>query len=81
MANISDCRENRFSCGGAGGKDTVCIETNRILDSCRDRDCFENVRVYLTDIGNDIIERTGNVRTKAPESCSKVIESCFKSRF
>ena len=64
MANISDCRENRFSCGGAGGKDTVCIETNRILDSCRDRDCFENVRVYLTDIGNDIIERTGNVRTK-----------------
>ena len=63
MANISDCRENRSLCG-AGGKETVCIETNRILDSCRDRDCFENVRVYLTDIGNDIIERTGNVRTK-----------------
>ena len=65
MANLSDCRENRFSCGGAGvGKETVCIETNRILDSCRDRDCFENVRVYLTDMGNDIIERTSNVRTK-----------------
>ena len=64
MANISDCRENRSSCGGASGKETVCIETNRILDSCRDRDCFENTRVYLTDIGNDIIERTGNVRTK-----------------
>lgn len=65
MANLSDCRESRFSCGGAGGgKETVCVETNRILDSCRDRDCFENVRVYLTDMGNDIIERTGNVRTK-----------------
>lgn len=62
MANLSDCRENKFSCGG--GKDTVCIETNRILDSCRDRDCFENVRVYLTDLGNDVIERTSNVRTK-----------------
>lgn len=65
MANLSDCRESRFSCGGAGGgKETVCIETNRILDSCRDRDCFENVRVHLTDMGNDIIERTSNVRTK-----------------
>ena len=64
MANTSDCRENRFLGCGGGGKDTVCIETNRILDSCRDRDCFENVRVYLTDIGNDIIERTSNVRTK-----------------
>lgn len=64
MANTSDCRENRFLCGGANGKDTVCIETNRILDSCRDRDCFENVRVYLTDMGNDIIDRTSNVRTK-----------------
>ena len=63
MANSSDCRENRFSCGGVG-KETVCIETNRILDSCRDRDCFENTRVYLTDMGNDIIERTSNVRTK-----------------
>lgn len=66
MANLSDCRsESRFSCGSAGtGKETVCIETNRILDSCRDRDCFENTRVYLTDMGNDIIERTSTVRTK-----------------
>ena len=63
MANISDCRENRILSGGCS-KETVCIETNRILDSCRDRDCFENVRVYLTDIGNDIIDRTSNVRTK-----------------
>ena len=66
MANFSECRsENKFSCGSSGiGKETVCIETNRILDSCKDRDCFENVRVYLTDMGNEIIERTNSVRTK-----------------
>jgi hypothetical protein len=40
------------------------VETNRILDSCRDRDCFENVRVFLTDLGRDIIERTTQVRVK-----------------
>ncbi len=42
----------------------VCVETNRILDSCRDRDCYENVRVFLTDLGEDIIERTTQVRVK-----------------
>lgn len=61
--------ENRFSCcgssGNQSGREMVCIETNRILDSCRDRDCFEDVRVMLTDFGNDIIERTNNVRTKS----------------
>ncbi len=59
--------DNRFCCGSSGssGREMVCIETNRILDSCRDRDCFEDVRCILTDFGNDIIERTNNVRTKS----------------
>ncbi len=43
---------------------TVCLETNRILDACRDRDCYENVRVFLTDLGEDIIEHTSQVRVK-----------------
>ena len=43
----------------------VCIETNRILDSCRDRDCFEDVQVILTDFGNEIINRTTNLRAKS----------------
>ena len=29
-------QDNRFSCGPSVGKETVCIETNRILDSCRE---------------------------------------------
>ena len=60
--------ENRFPCGSTNNqcspRETVCIETNRILDSCRDRDCFEDAKVILTDFGNDIIERTTNVRAK-----------------
>ncbi len=60
--------DNRFICSGQGlGKDTVCIEANRVLDSCRDRDCYENVQVFLTAFGNEIIERTGNIRVK--DSC------------
>ena len=57
--------DNRFMCSGLGtGKETACIEANRVLDSCRDRDCYENVQVFLTAFGNEIIERTGNIRVK-----------------
>lgn len=65
--------ENRFPCGmqslphhtcNQPPSDTVCIETHRMLDSCRDRDCFENVKVFLTDLGQDIINHTTQVRAK-----------------
>ena len=62
-------QENRNSsfCGGSNnsdGRGTVCIDTRRVLDCCRDRDCFEDVRVYLTALGEDILATTNNVRTR-----------------
>lgn len=62
--------DNRLSPSANGCnpcRDLYGIETNRILDACRDRDCFEDVRVFLTDVGEDIIARTGNVRVKSAE--------------
>ena len=60
--------DSRFACGptdkNPARSEMVCIETNRILDSCRDRDCFEDVKVLLTSFGNDILEHTTNVRAK-----------------
>jgi len=51
--------ENKFPCGFSGNsRETVCIDTNRVLDSCRDRDCFERVRVYLSCYGNEVLEHT-----------------------
>jgi len=60
--------ENRFSgsCNSAA-RETVSIEANRILDACRDRDCFEDARVILTTVGQEIISRTNNVRVKSAE--------------
>ncbi len=42
----------------------VCIDTKRVLDSCRDRDCFENARVYLTASGEEILANASNVRVR-----------------
>ena len=52
-----------------GSRDSVYIDTNRILDSCRDKDCFENITVYLSDMGTELLERASAVRTK----CAKIL--------
>ena len=48
-----------------GGSGTVCIDTKRVLDSCRDRDCFEDTRVYLTTSGEEIFANSSNLRTRS----------------
>lgn len=57
--------DNKFSCSGsATARESFGIEAGRILDACRDRDCFEDVRVYLSEAGEELITRTGSVRVK-----------------
>ncbi len=63
-------QENRntplgFGCDARG---TVCIDTKRVLDCCRDRDCFEDTRVYLTSYGEEILGNATNVKTKSAKT-------------
>lgn len=62
--------DNKF-CSSSNQKENICIDTYRVLDSCRDKDCFENVRVYLTDFGEEIIDRTSIIRSK----CAKIVSA------
>ena len=76
LGGIDQMADNRNSCcsksaNNSVGNDPVYIDVNRILDSCRDKDCFEDVRVYLTEFGQEVIDRSGSVRTK----CAKIIGS------
>ncbi len=48
-------------------KDAVCIHTDKVIDSCRDKDCLENVRVYLTKCGQEIIDRAISVKCSKAE--------------
>ena len=62
--------DNKSSClNSFGNKENVCIDTNRILDSCRDKDCFEDVKVFLNAYGREIIENATSVRAK----CTKIL--------
>ena len=33
-------------CDTAGIREAVCIHTRKIFDSCRDKDCVEDLRLY-----------------------------------
>ncbi len=54
-------------------QDSVYIDVNRILDSCRDKDCFEDLRVYLPDFGQEIVDRASSVRARSAE----IVDTCI----
>ena len=58
-------------CSDARG--AVCISTNRVLDSCRDRDCFENTRVYLTEFGEELISSAKSIRIRSARTVSAFV--------
>lgn len=45
-------------------KEAVCIDAYRVYDSCADKDCLEDLRVYFTESGQHVIEQACNVRLR-----------------
>ncbi len=73
---MNDNRNGAFSLRGMNGNTNGCgvvIDTYQVFDSCRDRDCFENVKVFLDSMGQSIIEHTTQIRAKCAEICSSAI--------
>lgn len=61
-------RHNNF--GGhqsASFKDSVCIDCNKIMDSCRDKDCLEDLKVFLTDYAQEVVDHATSIRCKDAE--------------
>jgi len=60
--------DNRNTVSSLGScRDNVYIDTDRILDSCRDKDCYEDVPVYLLEPSCEVIVPGANVRTNSAE--------------
>lgn len=45
-------------------KEAVCVNVNKIYDSCRDKDCIKNVEVYLSSSAQTILNNTNNVKAE-----------------
>lgn len=61
--------ERNSSHGGLCGRQEqlCCINVNKIFDSARDKDCLEDIRVYLCDSAQETIDRASAVRCKSVE--------------
>lgn len=52
---------------GTDFREAVCVHTDKIFDSCCDKDCLEDVRVYLTQSGQSIVDRAVNIKSSKAE--------------
>lgn len=48
-------------------REAVCIHTRKIFDSCRDKDCIEDLRVYPTTTSQEALDRAISVKAKCAQ--------------
>ena len=75
--NCPSFRDNTSVCGTTGFNQTsggkhntacgTCVDCDKIYDSVKDKDCLEDLKVFLTECGQDIIDRATNIRCKGAE--------------
>lgn len=57
--------KNQFGCGR--GNELCCINVNKIFDSARDKECLEDLRVYLNGEAQEMLDHSSSVRAKNVE--------------
>ena len=67
MSESKNCIQSKI-------KEAVCIDTNRVYDSCADKDCLEDLRVYFTASAQCVIDKATNVRCRGSEVLNAFIE-------
>lgn len=48
-------------------KEAVCMEAGRIYDSCSDKDCIEDLRIYFTAENQCVVDQAVSIKTKEAE--------------
>ena len=46
-------------------RQAMAVHTRKITDACRDKDCVEDLRVYLTTSSQQTLEEAGSVRVRS----------------
>ena len=63
---MSDNRQDTLR-SGCGQPETMSIHTRKITDSCRDKDCIEDLRVYLTKGSQSLLDSAASARVRSAE--------------
>jgi len=54
-------------CGNPPLREAVCVHTRKIYDSCREKECLQDLPVYLTCSSQTILENAINVKARSAE--------------
>ena len=77
--------ENKACCQNDKGlpkiREAVCIDTNRVYDSCADKDCLADLRVYFPPQCQEIVEHATNVRCRGKRCPSTAAVTAWTSPF
>ena len=63
--------ENKFPRDG-GCKEAVCVDAGRVYDSCCDKDCIENMRLFFSERDQMLVDHANGIRTKKAEKSPEI---------
>lgn len=71
---MSKQSQDTLCCNPQDLRQAMSIHTRKITDSCRDKDCIEGLRVYLTQSSQSILDSTASVRVRCADLLSAYID-------
>ena len=71
---MSDNCRNTVSCNPEDLRQALSIHTRKITDSCRDKDCIEDLRVYLTKPSQALLDSAGGAKVRCADLLYAAIE-------
>ncbi len=64
---MADYTNRQDDCCPEGMQDALSIHTRKITDSCRDKDCIEDLRVYLTKSSQAVLDTSAGAKVRCAE--------------
>ncbi len=64
---MSEQLQGSVRCGPEDLRDALSIHTRKITDSCRDKDCIEDLRVYLTTSSQSILDTVPGAKVRCAD--------------
>ncbi len=71
---MSENKNQPQRCDPRDSSQCMSIHTRKITDSCRDKDCIEDLRVYLTTGSQAILDTAANARVRCAELITTYID-------
>ena len=64
---MSELSQDNVRCCPDSAQKTFAIHTKKITDSCRDKDCIEDLRVYLTTASQNLLDCAAGARVRCAD--------------